>query len=122
MIVHTVMLVEDEHLIRLMVSDFLQDAGYDVIEAVHAEAALEILAVRAEGIHILFTDIHMPGEMDGLALAHHARGKWPWIRTLLSSGRGRPEPSDLPEGSRFLPKPYMPHAIISHVQEMLAHD
>ena len=109
---------EDESLIRLFAVEFLQDAGFEVIEARHADQALTILADRADGIHLLFTDIHMPGAMNGLQLAHHSRMNWPWVSLLLASGHARPVATDLPHGSRFMAKPYDPDHMLAHVREM----
>jgi two-component system, response regulator PdtaR len=80
-----VLVAEDEELVRLVVVDALEDAGFEVIEAGHAEAALGILQIHAARIHVLFTDIHMPGTMDGLALCHHTAKNWPKIALLLTS-------------------------------------
>ena len=68
----------------------------------------------------MFTDIQMPGSMDGLHLAHHTRRHWPWIALMLASGRSRPEMADMPEGSRFLSKPYSPTHLLQGVREMVA--
>ena len=84
----------------------------------HAAEALAILRKQASGVHVLFTDIHMPGLMNGLALAHHAHIHWPWIGLILASGRARPLPADLPVGSRFLAKPYDFHHLVGHVREL----
>ena len=67
-----VIVVEDDALIRMVAADVLADAGFTVIEAGHAGEALALLEAHASGIHVLFTDIQMPGAMDGLALAHYA--------------------------------------------------
>jgi two-component system, response regulator PdtaR len=67
-----IMVVEDEFLIRVLTSDVLTDVGFDVIQAGHAEQAISLLKTHAEFVGVLFTDIHMPGCMDGLQLAHHA--------------------------------------------------
>ena len=117
---YTVILVEDEFLIRFMVSEILIENGYTVIEADHSDAALATLQARAAEINLLFTDIHMPGRMDGMTLAHHARKHWPWIKILLSSGRARPAQHHLPDGSRFMAKPYLPGEMMGHVQALLA--
>ena len=77
-----------------------------VMEAEHAEAALKSLHAKASDIHVLFTDIQMPGTMDGLALAHHTAQNWPWIALLITSGLPRPDQAALPIESRFLSKPY----------------
>jgi hypothetical protein len=90
-----------------------------VLEAEHADAALLILNVQAADVHVLFTDIHMPGSMNGLALAHHAHRHFPWIALLVASGDARPGKKDLPEGCRFLAKPYDPGHAIASICELL---
>ena len=116
---YTIMLVEDDYLIRMLASEFLQNAGYRVLEADHADQALYVLAEHAPSVHILFTDMHMPGMMDGLALAHHAKHHWPWIRSLLVSGRGRPPVHRLPEDCGFMQKPYSGAVMVDHMQVLL---
>jgi CheY-like chemotaxis protein len=66
-----VLVAEDEDLVRLVIVDVLEDAGFEVMQVGHAAAALDILQIHAPRVHVLFTDIHMPGKMNGLALAHH---------------------------------------------------
>lgn len=116
---HHVIVAEDEPVIRMLVAKILTDAGFVVIEAEHAEKTLAILASRAEGIHALFTDIQMPGPMDGLGLARHVRDRWPWIALLVASGKSRPGAVDMPSGTRFLPKPYPLHQVAAHVRELI---
>lgn len=114
-----VIIVEDEPLIRLMAADVLADAGYAVLEADSADQALTVLQAEAGQIDVLFTDVHMPGELDGLALAHHAMQHWPWIGQLITSGRAHPAINAMPLGSRFLPKPYRTGEIIEHLQQLV---
>lgn len=116
---HLVVIVEDEVLIRLVVCDVLAEAGFDILEAGHADEAVGVLQSRAREVRALFTDVHMPGSMDGLALAHMSRRSWPWIALLIASGRARPEPDEMPEGSRFLRKPYHPGHVVAHLREMI---
>ena len=111
-----VFIVEDEPLIRLMAADVLVDAGYAVLEADSADAALNVLNAGANKINVLFTDVHMPGEIDGLALAHHTMRHWPWIGQLITSGVAHPTVNRMPKGSFFLPKPYRTGEIIKHLQ------
>jgi CheY-like chemotaxis protein len=80
-----ILVAEDEALIMMNIVDDLIEAGYDVLEARHAEEALNILGAVADGIHILFTDVRMPGEMDGIALCHHTKKHWPWIGLLATT-------------------------------------
>jgi CheY-like chemotaxis protein len=116
---HIVVVAEDEEIIRAVVCEALADAGFNVVETQHADEAVSVLQHRAEEIDALFTDIHMPGSMDGVALAHLSKRSWPWIALLIASGLARPRSEDLPEGSRFLPKPYHPDHVVRHLREML---
>ncbi len=114
-----VLVAEDEPLIRSVAIEALTDAGFVVVEARHAEDALGILAAQNDGVHVLFTDVHMPGAMDGLELAHHTREHWPWIAVLVASGYARPKRDEIPAGSRFLAKPYSLDAMVSHIRELV---
>lgn len=100
-----VLIVEDEAIIRLMAVDMIQEAGYLVLEASDADEAIRILEARND-IRFIFTDIDMPGSIDGLKLAHAVSKRWPPIKIIVTSGMQTPKESDLPKGSRFLPKPY----------------
>ena len=113
-----VVLAEDELLIRMAMADVLGDAGFEVIEAEHAEAAVALLTSRKDEVHLLFTDIHMTGAMDGLQLAHHVSILWPWIGILITSGKAHPKPVEMPPGSRFLSKPYRPEQVMGHLREL----
>jgi len=114
-----VLVVEDEVLIRTLVSEELEDAGFNVVQAEHAAEALTLLQSQAEAIDALFTDVLMPGQMDGVALAHETRRSWPWIHILLASGHLAPAEGDLPNRSRFLCKPYSMQHIVAHLREMI---
>ena len=115
----SVIVVEDDALIRMVAADMLANAGFTVIEAGHAGEAVALLEAHASGIHVLFTDIHMPGAMDGLALAHYASSHWPWIGLLIASGHAAPDMSERPAGSRFLPKPYDPDHVVAHALDLM---
>jgi CheY-like chemotaxis protein len=115
-----VLVAEDEELIRLVIVQALLDEGFEVMEAEHAEAALTVLEGHARRIHVLFTDIQMPGTMDGLALAHHASKHWPWIGLLVTSARPHPDRATFPKDSRFVAKPYRHHHVIRHIRELAA--
>src|ERR1700744_6532692 len=101
-----VLVAEDEELVRFVLVDALEVAGFEVIEAEHAEAALGVLQIHSARIHVLFTDIQMPGAMDGIAFAHHTAKNWPNIALLLTSARPRPDKRSLPDKSRLVTKPY----------------
>jgi CheY-like chemotaxis protein len=114
------MIAEDENPLRMLAVDFLTDAGFKIVEAPHAEAALTILQERSQVIHLLFTDINMPGSLDGLELAHHVRRTWPKIALLIVSGDARHQTRAMPEGGRFLLKPYQHHHVVRHIRELVA--
>ena len=113
-----VLVVEDEFLIRISAVEIIEDAGFEVLQAADANEALEILQVRTD-IRVIFTDIHMPGSMDGLKLAHAVRDRWPPIKIIATSGRVNVRIDDLPEGGRFLPKPYHPGEIARTLRELV---
>ncbi len=103
-----IVVAEDDTLIRMLVVEVLTDAGFNVLEADHAAEALSILEGDAANIHVLFTDVDMPGAMDGLGLAEHARQHWPWIGILVTSGKPSVMRDTLGAAAQFLPKPYNP--------------
>jgi CheY-like chemotaxis protein len=113
-----VLIVEDEFLVRMGTRIAVEIAGFDVIEAGDADEAIAILAARSD-IHLVFTDVHMPGSMDGLKLAHFVRNRWPPIKIIATSARVRITESDLPEGGRFLPKPYSAAEITATLRELI---
>ena len=100
-----ILVAEDEELVRLVIVQALLDEGFEVEEAEHAEAAMIVLESHARRIHVLFTDIQMPGTMDGIALAHHTSKHWPWIGLLVTSALPHPDHATFPEQSRFVAKP-----------------
>ncbi|UPK05174.1 response regulator [Bradyrhizobium sp. 170] len=113
-----VLIVEDEFLVRIGTRAAIEMAGFDVLEAGDADEAVSILATRSD-IHLIFTDIHMPGSMDGLKLAYFVRDRWPPVKIVATSGRARINDSDLPEGGRFLPKPYSAAEITTTLRELI---
>jgi CheY-like chemotaxis protein len=115
---HVVLVAEDEPVIRMAVVGLLIEEGFEVWEAGHAEDAVRILEVEAAGVHVLFTDVQMPGDMDGVALSHHVKTHWPWIGLLVTSAHAVLTKDDLPERGRFLPKPYQDHHVVKHVREL----
>ena len=100
-----VLIVEDEFLIRMQTADVIRDAGYEVIEATNADDAIAILEGRRD-IRVVFTDVRMPGSMDGVKLAHAVRHRWPPVHIIATSGHHEIEKEHLPSGSLFFPKPY----------------
>jgi CheY-like chemotaxis protein len=99
------LVVEDEPLIRMSLVLYLVDEGFEVFEAGNADEAIAILETQPT-IRILFSDIDMPGSMDGLKLAAAVRDRWPPVKIIMTSGFKRPGLSDLPPGTGFFAKPY----------------
>lgn len=100
-----VLVVEDEPLQRMMAMDLVEDAGFEAIAAADAEEAVRILEARSD-IRIVFTDIDMPGSIDGMMLAAAIRDRWPPIEIIITSGHIREEEVVLPVRGVFFPKPY----------------
>jgi CheY-like chemotaxis protein len=114
-----VLVVEDDALLRMYAVEMIEDAGFAVVEAADADEAIRLLESRND-IRIVFTDIDMPGSMNGIKLAHAVADRWPPIRIVTTSGHFRVRDSDLPTGGRFIPKPYRQHQIIGTLTEMVA--
>jgi two-component system, response regulator PdtaR len=100
-----VLVVEDEPLLLMNAVSLLEEAGFDTLEAGSADEAIALLETRSD-IRIVFTDINLPGSMDGLRLAHAIRHRWPPIELLLTSGHTRVGDEDMPDRGLFLGKPY----------------
>ena len=115
-----VMVVEDEPDVRSMAFELLEFEGFEVLDAEHAAQAIEILACHASRVHALFSDVNMPGEMDGVMLAHHVRLYWPWISIIVTSGRPLSPAHKLPDAARFIQKPYRLTEVAHHIREMQA--
>ena len=113
-----VLVVEDEALLLFSIADDLRDAGFDVLEATNADQAVALLTANPD-IHLLFTDIDMPGSMDGLKLAAFVRNRWPPIRIVVTSGKTRPADALLPLGGTFLPKPYSVSGVAAALRSVL---
>jgi CheY-like chemotaxis protein len=113
-----VLIVEDEMLLRMRAVDMVEDAGFTSIEAVDADQAVAILESRSD-IALLFTDIQMPGSMDGLKLAHAVHERWPPIKIILVSGQLKLANIDIPANSRFFGKPLEAKNMIAEMQEMI---
>jgi CheY-like chemotaxis protein len=114
-----VLIVEDELLLRMDAADMIAAAGFEVVEAANADQAIEILEARRD-VTVVFTDIQMPGSMDGLKLARAVRGRWPPIKIVATSGHVAVRDTDLPEGGRFLPKPYSSTQVMGLLRELIA--
>ncbi|MBP2558198.1 CheY-like chemotaxis protein [Neorhizobium galegae] len=115
-----VLVVEDEPLLRMMAIDLVEEAGFQAVEAADADEAVTILETRAD-IRIVFTDIDMPGSMNGMKLAAAVRDRWPPIEIIIVSGQVRPGEGDLPERSVFFSKPYDWQKVTATLHRMAEH-
>ena len=112
-----VLVVEDNLLIRMGFVAMIEDAGIEVLEASNADEAIVVLEARAD-VTVMFTDIEMPGSMDGLKLAFAVRDRWPPITLIIASGRVPPRTDEMPIRTTFLRKPYTEAAVIEAVQHV----
>jgi CheY-like chemotaxis protein len=113
-----VLVVEDEMLLRMRAVDMVEDAGFTSVEALDADEAVAILESRSD-IALLFTDIQMPGSMDGLKLAHAVHERWPPIQIILVSGQLKLANIDVPADSRFFGNPLVAKEMIAQLQSMI---
>src|SRR4029079_2353664 len=113
-----VLVVEDEMVLRMRAVDIVEDAGFTAVQAVNADEALRILEGRAD-IALLFSDIQMPGSMDGLKLAHAVHDRWPSIKIVLVSGHVQPSDAERPANSRFFAKPLGVEQMTIELQAMV---
>lgn len=114
-----VLVVEDEPLVRALAVDALEDAGYDVIEAPSADYALLVLSRRPD-VRVVFTDVDMPGRLNGFELARFVEDHHHRVRVIVGSGVSRPRPGDISPTALFLAKPYAPMALVEAVRTLAA--
>jgi CheY-like chemotaxis protein len=113
-----VLVVEDEMLLRMRAVDMVEDAGYTSVEAVDADEAVDFLESRSD-IALLFTDIQMPGSVDGLKLAFAVHERWPLIKIILVSGQLKLSKIDIPADSRFFGKPLGAAEMITALKDLI---
>ncbi|ACB78288.1 MULTISPECIES: response regulator [Methylorubrum] len=111
----SILVVEDDCIVRLVAAGMLEDAGFSVLEAGTADEAMTILE-DTPGITALVTDIDMPGTLDGLALADRVSARWPHIRLVVTSGGRDLRDADVPDDGRFLPKPYRRSQLLKAIE------
>jgi two-component system, response regulator PdtaR len=102
-----VLVVDDEPMLRIYALDFIENAGFAAYEASGADEAIRMLESHPD-ICIVFTDINMPGSMDGLKLARYVRRRWPPVQIIVTSGQMEPNSEEMPTGSVFLGKLIVP--------------
>jgi CheY-like chemotaxis protein len=115
-----ILIVEDDPFLRMLTAEFVNEAGFETLEACDADQAIAILESNSK-ISVLFTDINMPGSMDGLKLARMVSNRWPVIEILIASGHVLLQQADLPPNGRFLRKPYRAAAMIADLHSLVDH-
>lgn len=113
----TILVVEDDDLVRMVGADIIAEAGFKVLEAASADEALAIL--EGADVELVFSDVDMPGSMDGIALAHLVHGRWPNIRMILTSGKHVVTGAQLPDDGHFLQKPYNHRRLVAEIRSQL---
>lgn len=111
--------VDDDPLILMDARDILEDAGYRCHEADDGDSAIELLSAKAEQIMLLFSDVEMPGSIDGFELAREVSARWPRIDIVIASGNISPEPGDMPEKATFISKPFTARLVHDHLRRTL---
>ncbi len=118
----TILVVEDEVLIRLVISEYLRECGYKVHEAADANEAVAVLQSPDVSIDLVFSDVLMPGDMDGFGLARWIRDNRPMVRVMLTSSidRSAEIAGTLCEAGPMLDKPYESHNVVTRIKQLLA--
>jgi CheY-like chemotaxis protein len=117
---YTVLVVEDETMVRMPIAEYLRDCGYNVVEAGSASEAIAAMDADTP-VSLVFTDIRMPGKMDGFGLAEWFRSHYPDVPVLLTSGYhgGRGAPGVSLPGSGFIEKPYSQNHVARRIAALL---
>lgn len=113
------LVVDDDGLIRMDAADILEQAGFRTLEAGSVDQALSILQQHHQDVILLFTDVQMPGSQNGFALARETARNYPHISIVVASGQLKPGPGDLPEGARFIAKPFSAKLVHHHVSQVM---
>lgn len=113
------LVVDDDGLIRMDAMDILADAGFRTFEASDGDKAMALLAQQHALIVLLFTDVQMPGSRNGFAVARETAKQWPHIAIVVASGHMQPGPGDMPEGARFIGKPFTAEMVHDHLKDIL---
>jgi two-component system, response regulator PdtaR len=113
-----ILVVEDESLLRWRAMDVVEEAGFAALEASNADDALRILAAHSD-IKALFTDINMPGTLDGLELAQFVHDRYPHIKLIITSGKAAPSDDEIPDDGVFLSKPYSTADVARYLENVV---
>jgi two-component system, response regulator PdtaR len=116
-----ILVVEDQEILRLYAADLLEEHGFRVVEAQNAAAALKVLETRND-VRLLFTDIQMPGALDGMDLAREVHQRWPRVLLVITSGQKKPTEAEIPDHGRFVAKPYRAAELLGQVDDMIHKD
>ena len=111
----SILIVEDDVLASEYLEFVLEEAGYEAIPAGSSEEAIAVLEHR-DDVHLVVTDINLPGGLNGLQLAGLVRSRWPSINVIVVTGYGPPKSEDIPSGSLFIPKPYSAQKMVEAVR------
>lgn len=114
--------VDDDPLILFDIQNILEDAGFRCHDADDGDAAIVLLGKHADSVTLLFSDVEMPGSIDGFALARHVAEHWPWIEIVITSGNIRPNSGDMPEKATFIAKPFSAQMVRDHLRRTLPDD
>lgn len=113
------LVVDDDPLIMMDTTSILEDAGFTFYEAMDGDEAKLILQEHWESIVLLFSDVDMPGETNGFALARHVADNWPVIEIVIASGHVMPQAGEMPEKATFISKPFNKHMVHGHLKKIL---
>ncbi len=113
-----VLVVDDEEMLRMHAADLLEEKGFLVVEAENAAAALEVFKTR-DDVRLLFTDVQMPGAMDGMDLAREVHQRWPNVLLVITSGQTRPSRAEIPDDGRFVAKPYRAAELLDQINDLI---
>ena len=117
----TILVAEDNEILRLLASDLLEEHGYTVVEADSAEEAIKVMEKRKD-VRLLFTDIQMPPGCDGLELAREVHKRWPKVLLVITSGQVQPTRAEIADDGRFIAKPYRAKDLLAQIDDLIAKD
>jgi two-component system, response regulator PdtaR len=117
----TILVAEDDELLRLHASELLEESGYTVVEADSAEEALKVMETRKD-VRMLFTDIQMPLGCDGLELARQVHKRWPSVLLVITSAQIQPTKAEIADHGRFIRKPYRAKQLLGEIDELIKED
>lgn len=113
------LVVDDDALVLMDVCEILEKAGFRFYGADNGDDAVKLLGDYASSVTLLFSDVEMPGTLDGFGLARYVDERWPHIEIVIASGRIRPVDGDMPAKATFIPKPFNEQTVIDHLREKL---